>query len=217
MADVSLKFEPNDFIQARRGGYRINPDGMEAAELRKHEQFPTYFTGPQGPGNPYRYRPFPKMLYRAELTESGKVACMLPEPSPLEFRMAMDPPSAHRQATEAVNNFNTRCQKVVNDEAEMSRACEDGWRQSPKEAEEYLHSRFRKDGDAAAERAYADRNMSEKAKAEAAAFEQADGPFHQPEIKEQPVKRRKPWTPEQKAAAAERMKVARAAKAAKKE
>ena len=81
MADVSLRFEPTDFIQAKRGGFRINPDGQEAAELRKHEQFPTYYTGAEGPGNPYRYRPFPKMLYRAELTESGKVACGAEQPS----------------------------------------------------------------------------------------------------------------------------------------
>ncbi len=146
----------------REPGILIVPGSNYCKEMQKFEQFPSKF-GPT-PGNPYVYRPFPKMVYRAEVWQ-GKPVCMAAPPEPMTFP---NPQDFHR-SEEAANRFTERCQLIVKDESEYQAAMENGYRESPEEAVEYLQGRMRKQADGAAERNYEDRNMSERAKAEAAA------------------------------------------------
>lgn len=51
----------------REPGVLIVPGSNFVKEVSKFEQFHTRYTaGTNGPGNPYVYRPFPKMVYRAQ-------------------------------------------------------------------------------------------------------------------------------------------------------
>jgi hypothetical protein len=152
--------------------------------MRQFEQHHSPLAGRQGPGNPYVYRPFPKMLYRAELFQ-GKVACRGIVPSPWEFR---DP--AHlRSAQEQADEFTKRCQRIVGNETEMQAAMESGWRESEAEAVEYLEARQRSRGDAAARLNYEDRNLPEPAQRERAA-ELAEAHSRGEHLVEVPEKRR---------------------------
>lgn len=147
-------------------------------EMRKWEQFPSKWTGSAGPGNPYTYRPFPKMLYRAEHWQ-GAIRCMAAPPDPGEFK----DPREFERAEAAAAKFTEKCQKVVNDDREYQMAMESGWRESAKEATEHLEQRDRDYATLAAQRNYEDRNMSEPAKREIAkAVEAAEG--HVAEIPE---------------------------------
>ena len=129
----------------REPGITIVPGSNYAREMEKFEQFPSKYG--QSPGNPYKYRPYPKMLYRAQVV--GRVR-------------------ERERADEQARRFTEECQRVVKDEREYQAALENGYRETPAEAVEYLEARQRAQGQAAAERNYADRNMSEAAKAEAA-------------------------------------------------
>ena len=86
----------------------------------------------------------------------------------------------------AAEMFNTRCQKIVNNEAERAVWIERGWRPTPQEALARLEQKDKAIADAAAHRAYEDRNMSDAAKAEVAAVE-AETEAHVAEV---PEKRR---------------------------
>lgn len=147
-------------------------------EHAKFEQFHTKYTTGTVPGNPYQYRPFPKMLYRAE-SYNGKPCCMAAPPNWAMFKNSDEA----RFADEQARQFTERCQMIVKDESEMQRALENGWREDPQQAVEYLEGRTRRIGTATAERLYRDRNMSDRAKAEADAATAAAGGDHQPEIK----------------------------------
>ncbi len=172
----------------REPGIAVIPGSNYQKEMAKFEQFHSKYTGAEGPGNPYVYRPFPKMVYRADKYE-GKVVCMAAPPDPYAFQMHPDPTRAYQNAQEAALRFSEKCQRIVNDEVEYSRAHEDGWRDSPDEAVAHVLSRDQAVSTAAAERNYADRNMSEKARAEIAeALSNADG--HLAEIPERPRRRK---------------------------
>ena len=147
---------------ARESGLVVVPGTAFAAELEKFEQFPGRYGN--NPGNPYKYRPFPKMLYRAEKYK-GKVCCMAAPPDSNDFANVNE----HQRAEESARRFTERCQLIVKDEREMQAAMENGYRHSPKEAVEYLEGRDRENFRAAAEREYQDRNMSEPAREEAKA------------------------------------------------
>lgn len=137
-------------------------------ELAKHEQFPSRFTpGDLRPGNPYQFRPYPKMLYMARQAIDGKWATAAGEPSPLLWR---DPNEWARQANYAAT-FTASCQRVVMDDDEYARAVDEGWRDSAHDALDFREALERAVGEAAAERAFSDRKMSEKAQAEAAKVE----------------------------------------------
>lgn len=166
----------------REPGIAIVPGSNLQKEYAKFEQFPYDQWAFGRPGNPYTYRPFPKMLFRAELV-NGKALCMMPAADPY----GTADPRAYERAEEHARRFTERCQRIVKDEQEMSRAAEDGWRESPQEAVEYLERRETARADAAAERAYADRNMSEPAKREILAEQNATGGEHIPAM---PEKRR---------------------------
>ncbi|MEK9725817.1 MAG: hypothetical protein VW405_20360 [Rhodospirillaceae bacterium] len=168
----------------REPGIVIVPGSNYAKEMEKFEQFPSKYG--TNPGNPYVYRPFPKMLYRAQLYQ-GVMACMAAPPDSGEFKGS---PDEYQRACEAAQRFTDKCQRIVHSEAEMARAMEDGWRRTPAEAVAYLEGREKDRATATAERNYADRNMSEPAKREAAAAVAAVGGEHLPELPEQPKRRR---------------------------
>lgn len=193
----------------RPGGVVIVPGSNYQRELGRFEQFPSKYTGDEGPGNPYRYRPFPKMVYIAKKFK-GKIVCMAAPPHPVEFVN----PKEYERADEAAAIFTRECQRIVNDETEFQKAMEAGYRESPAEAVEHAEKREDRKADATAERNYDDRHMSDKAKAEARAKEDAAGAEHLPEIPRTPIKPRgmATWTPEQRKAAQAKAAATRAAK-----
>lgn len=191
----------------RPGGVVIVPGSNYQRELGRFEQFHSKYTGDEGPGNPYRYRPFPKMVYIAKKYK-GKVLCMAAPPHPLEFAN----PKEYERAEESAAIFTKECQRIVNDETEYQKAMEAGYRESPSEAVEHAEAREEKKADATAERNWEDRNMSDKAKAEARKAEDAAGAEHLPEIARTPVRRASAWTPEKRQAAAKKRKATIAAK-----
>lgn len=143
----------------------------------KFEQHPSQYTVGTQPGNPYVYRAYPKMLYRAEHF-NGKPLCMAAPPDPYNYKDNREY-EQHRMAAE---KFTERCQLIVGNEVEQQRAMENGWRESPQAAVEYLLGRDRGIANETAERLYQDRNMSEGARREAALVTDEAGGDHQPEI-----------------------------------
>jgi hypothetical protein len=121
---------------------------------------------------PYKYRPFPKMVYRARETPDGRTVIQ----APMEWQ------DSQREA------FNSGCQRIVHDEDELHRALESGWREGPDAALEYAKERHNAIADAAAHRYHEDARLSEAAQREAKEREAAltDGVAHVPELPEQP-------------------------------
>jgi hypothetical protein len=122
---------------------------------------------------------FPRMLYMARKRPDGVV-------SVCETDDALFAGHNHVVNPGAAEAFNGTCQKTVGSESEMAVAMEQGWRATPQDALERFEAKERSVGDAAAHRAYEDRNMSDAAKAEARTVD-ASTPDHVAEI---PVKRR---------------------------
>jgi hypothetical protein len=110
---------------------------------------------------PYRYEPFPVLLYKARRREDGIVIAEGPG-----------------------------CWLKANSEQERDKLKTQGWCDSPHDALDRFEKLEQEIAEAAANRAYQDSKMSEKAQAEAAAAE-TDGPEHLAEIKEQPRQKRK--------------------------
>lgn len=175
-----------DPLYNREPGIVKVPGSNLAKEMSKFEQFPSEWGSP---GNPYMFRPFPKMLYRAQLW-NGKAFCMAPDPRRAEFNDINE----YKNKVELARQFNQECQRIVKDDAEMSRAMEDGWRESPDEAVAYLKGREQERADVTAMRQHEDRNMSEMAQREAARAVADAGGEHMPEIPRTPVARRKKVT-----------------------
>jgi len=115
------------------------------------------------PGYDPRQHPYPKMLYKAKKRQGA--LCV------------GDP---YDEA------FSASCQHTVKSEAEKRKANDEGWRDSPTEALQHAEALEKAISDAAAHRAFEDRNMSEPAKAEAAAAD-AETADHVAEV---PAKRR---------------------------
>ena len=153
--------ETDPQYNSRESGIVIVPGSNYAAEMEKFEQFPSKYGS--NPGNPYQYRPYPKMLYKAQLWQ-GKACCNAAPPDPLEFPNSNE----YQRVEEAARRFSEKCQLIVKDESERARAMEAGYRESPDEAVEWLLAKQRTLGELAAHRQYEDRGMSEPAKAEAA-------------------------------------------------
>lgn len=155
-------------------------------EVAKFEQSDTKWTSREHgcpPGNPYTYRPYPKMLYRA-YREGGSPACLSAPPDPSEFGGKSD---ALRAAEEKAKRFNERCTLIVQDDTQHRRAAEDGWMEDPKSAVEWLIAKDKKLVLDAAHTEYEDRGMSDVAKRERAEALEANGGDPMPEI---PEKRR---------------------------
>src|SRR5262245_20621354 len=143
-----------------------SPSSDLGKELRKWEQHHTVLAltedGDSQPGNPYVYRPFPAMLYRAELV-NGKATVTegLPQWSPL-----YPDEKAYERAILEAENGNKRRQKIVKSESEKLIARGQGWCDSPTEALERLEQQQQAISTAAAEANYAAQRMSESARAE---------------------------------------------------
>lgn len=150
------------------GGVVINPHSALGKELRKWEQHHSHLV-PRGtnPGNPYVYREFPKMLYRAQKLPNGQTACMQPAPDPYAY----DRMDRYSQACLMVDSFNRSCTRVVADASEEAIAKGQGWANSVVEAMAVWEKDQQAIGNAAAEAAYAVQRMSEKARTEHAAAE----------------------------------------------
>lgn len=142
------------------GGFRYLPyDGALVSsetvlgkELMKHERKPDW--------TPEK-NPYPKMLYRAQHRPDGKRSV-----GEIDGRLCV--PSGHPVQPDTAEQWTARCQLTVKDEAEHQRAMENGWRETPGEALEYLKARDDKVADATAERHFTDARMSEQAQREAA-------------------------------------------------
>ena len=174
-----------------------NPQSPYLQEMAKWEMRPSEWTlGGLKPGRPDVYQAYPKMLYMARQTPSGKWQTHLEAPAQFGFHDMNE----WDRACQAAAKFTESCQRTVQDESEHKRAREEGWRDHPTEAMEFRNALESAVGKAAAERNWQDRRMSEKAKAESTAAE-AEHFGHLGEIPAKPV---------------DRMAKARAAKAAKK-
>lgn len=127
----------------------INPESVLGQELAKWEK-------------PYRFEPYPKMLYRAVQLENGQMAVT---GRPQDY--ITDPEIARETA------ITNRCQRIVRNEPEEQRAAAEGWCVTAPEA--LLHAeRLQQDiAQAAAERHYRDQRMSAKAQTEVKAVDDA--------------------------------------------
>jgi len=143
----------------------ISPDSETGKEMAKWNK-------------PYVYVAFPKMLYQAQRRADGVHSV-----GEGEDRHCGGQPGA-------AETFNRTTQKIVGSEAEMSIACERGWRPTPQEALAFFEERAKALSTEAAHRAHDDRNMGELAKKEAVAAE-AETPEHLAEVPRKRVKRRK--------------------------
>jgi len=138
---------------------------------------------------PWSFAKFPIMLYRAQRRPDGRVST-----GEADDRLFKDPDG--RTLPGGAEAFSRSCQRIVGegkdreaDEKVLTIAYEEGWRMTAKEALDYFEAKEQSIGEAAAHRHYEDRNMSEAAKAEAAAVD--DETFgHVAEIKRKPGRRR---------------------------
>lgn len=155
------------------GGMVINPHSALGKELRKWEQHRTELV-PRGtnPGNPYTYREYPKMLYKAQRLPNNQFACMVQAPHPYNF----EKPEQFNQAVLMVESFNRTCYRTVRDESEERVAFGQGWRFTAADALAQHEAEEQAIGNAAAEAAHAAQRMTEKAREELKA---ADATTHQ--------------------------------------
>ena len=177
----------------RQMGSSINPElpprkhysPGDAPELAKFEQFPSQITADAGkpPGNPWKFRPFPRCVYMArQHPRNGKYCLSLEQPNRYDFSTE----NQWDQAMEQYRKFSESCLRTVQSEREYEAAKLEGWRDSAAEALEYRELEMKKLGDEAAARAYTDRNLSEAAQAEVAQAESE----HFGHLAEIPEKRR---------------------------
>jgi len=176
-------------------GVQISPDSPLGKELRRWNTPKNRLVdGDALPGDPFfgvfgnapnGHEEFPKMLYRALPTRTGKVECMLAPPDPMGYETQPE----YDRAVRDIEQFNKRCQLIVRDESQERRALTDGWRRSIGEALEVYERQQRDIGHEAARRAYTDQRMSPKAQAEVEAAE-AETHEHLPAM---PVPKKRPY------------------------
>src|SRR4030095_4057291 len=155
----------------------LDPSSAEAQELRKWEQHPTRFAldenGDMRPGNPYVFRPYPKMVYKAlKIPQTGKVICMMPQPDIYDYTDM----ASYERAGLRVDALNRQCYKLVHSDAEWQRAKDDGWRSDATQALEQYEAYEQAIGNAGAGAAAAVPRISAQAKDEKQA---ADNATHQ--------------------------------------
>lgn len=167
----------------------ISPHSELGKELRRWEQHP----GPLGrnPGNPYVFREFPKMLYRAETHPvSGQATCMKARPNPWEFIHIPDREARaqfYDEACQQAELWNKEHQKIVRDEFEERIAKGQGWANTVAGALERFEQDQQQIAEAAAQTAFHAQRMSDKARAELAA---ADASTDQHVVDVRPRKKR---------------------------
>lgn len=134
-------------------------------ELQKWEQFPTYTAEGVAPaGNPYVYRPYPAMLYKAFKRANGQYKCM--DTEPLNLALYAGNVAAMLAAEAQQEAFNRSCYVTVQSEAEKDAKWAQGWRESPKAALEYAEALEQEIAQAAAEVNFGVARMSEQARKE---------------------------------------------------
>lgn len=164
----------------------INPHSELGRELRRWEQHYTHLTPPgTAPGNPYTYRAFPKMVYKAHKRPNGKYACMVPQPQTWDFQKTED----YQRAILEKDAFDTSCQRIVRDEAEYLVAKGQGWADDPQGALTLAEQHEQAIANASAEAIYAAQRMSEQARAE---FAQAEAETSEHVTDVAPKKRGRP-------------------------
>lgn len=153
-------------------GARVSQDSKIGKELLKHER-------------PADYRPeknpFPKMLYLAHHRPDGRRSV-----GEVVDSVCGGYPGAAEQWTR-------RCQLTVQNEAEMQKAFEGGWRAHPQEALDHLESKDLAESTLTAQRHASDQRMSEKAQREAAEADLSTLK-HIPSIPEKHVRKQQPKT-----------------------
>lgn len=142
------------------------------------------------------YERYPAMLYLARQMRNGQWAVHAPLPNPADYQSDLNG-QHYLRAEQAALAFNESTSRIVRDRAEEEQAVKDGWRTSPDAALEYRTTLEEAVAEAAAERAYRDRTMSEAAKAEMAAAE-ADTHEH---VLDVPAPKRRPGRPHKIASA----------------
>lgn len=129
----------------------------------------------------YVYAEFPRMMFKALKRPDGRVSV-----GEAEDEAGRAPWGGQFGFAEA---FTKRCQRTVLTEDEKKAALNDGWRLTQPEALEYFEKLEQERGNVAAHRHHEDRNLGERAKAEAEAADAATSE-HLAAIPETPVKRR---------------------------
>lgn len=165
------------------GGVVINPHSPLGKELAKWEQHHTYFVGRgMRPGNPFKFRMYPYMVYKAQQWNGGW-KCLLPPPELAIFPTVQE---AERWML-AVETHNRSCYKLVHDETEHERARSEGWMNSQKEALEHRDQLEQEMAQAAAEANAAAIRMTSRAQAE---FAEAGEQTHEHVTDVVPTKKR---------------------------
>jgi hypothetical protein len=141
----------------------ISPESELGKELAKWEQHQTHYVGfGQSPGNPYVFRPYPRMVYKASLDPNGKALVLAPEP--VRQRYLTD--EAYFQAVAASDALTQANQRTVHSETEYEQARREGWREDPKAALAHYEQLQQEIATAAAEAAHAAQRMTSKAQEE---------------------------------------------------
>jgi hypothetical protein len=166
------KLVPHPLDEEADGGIAWNSGHAYVKEMRKWEQFPSEWTVKSRPGNPYVFREYPKMLYKAQRMPNGQYACLMPAPDPYAYER----PDQYQRAILFWESFNRSCYRTVDDESQERLAKGQGWALDAKAAMELHEKEQQAIGNAASEAAWAAQRMTEKARAELAS---ADGSTHQ--------------------------------------
>lgn len=167
----------------------INPASEYAKELRKWEQHHTAVAldenGESKPGNPYAFRPYPAMLYKARKRPNGQYSVVEGVPNAYHYP---DAASYERACLEA-DSFNKSCQLIVHSPEQEQREKDRGWRNSPQEALAYAEALEQDMARAAAETAFHASRMGEKARTE---LREAEQVTHEHVVDVQPRRRGAP-------------------------
>lgn len=148
-------------------GVVISPESDLGKELAKHEQHRTRIVaddGP-GPGNPYVYREFPRMLYKArQHPRTGQPSVMEPAVDPMTCKDDRE----FEQRCRELDNWNAKGGRIAKSADEELVMKGQGWSNSPIEALALFEKEQQEIARLAAEAAFHAQRMSEKARAELA-------------------------------------------------
>lgn len=175
---------PHALDEEAYGGIVINPHSALGKELCRWEQHRTEYVGRgMNPGNPYVFRPYPRMLYKAQRLPGGQYACLMPAPDLYTF----DHADQYARACLLKESFDRSCQTIVTDESAERIKVGQGWAFTPTAALELAERAEQAIGNAAAEVAFAAQRMTSNARAELTA---SDGATHEHVVDVVPVKKR---------------------------
>jgi hypothetical protein len=143
----------------------VTPESALGKELWRWDHT-TRETNPHDPAitgmRPATFQAFPKMIYKAVKTATGKVVCMPPLPQPVGFLS----PNEYFQAYAQAEAIQKQCFKLVDSDEALRVAKGQGWTESPDEAIAQFEREEQALGNAAAEAAFQAQRMSDKARIE---------------------------------------------------